>query len=122
MKDAKRKPYAVTFPKHRQEFPREVVMCKYTYHGCDATLPREEMIDHHQDNLSHAYLSMLKHNRWYYCVHPPDPPWDKHSLVTLCACTRGKIIDSVIVVVVHTKIVRSQDLCMHRNSSQRGEF
>ena len=46
---------------------------------------------------------------------PPDLPWDKHGLVTLCACARGKIIDYVVVVIVHTIIVKSQDLCMHRD-------
>ena len=52
---------------------------------------------------------------------PADPPWDKHGLVTLCACVRGKIIDSVVVVViVHTKIVRSQDICMHRDFHREG--
>ena len=39
-------------PKHRQECPHKLVMCKYAYHGCDATLPREETTDHHQDNLT----------------------------------------------------------------------
>ena len=56
-------------PKHRQECPRELVMCKYTYLGCDVTLPREEMTDHHKDNQSHVNLSMLKHTSRYYCVN-----------------------------------------------------
>ena len=55
-------------PKHRQECPRELVMCKYAYLGCDVTLPREEMTEHHKDNQPHANLSMLKHTSRYYCV------------------------------------------------------
>ena len=37
-------------PKHRQECPCELVMCKYAYLGCDVTLPRKEMTEHHKDN------------------------------------------------------------------------
>ena len=45
------------------------------------------------------------HNSYYFRKSLPKSacPWDKHGLVTVCACARGKIIDSVIVVVVHTK-------------------
>ena len=56
-------------PKHRQECPHEIVLCKYAYRGCDVTLPREEMIEHQKDSQSHAHLSRLKHKQWCYCVN-----------------------------------------------------
>ena len=59
-------------PKHRQECPHELVMCKYAYLGCDVTLPREEMTEHQKDDQSHANLSMLKHRYRYYCVDDFD--------------------------------------------------
>lgn len=52
-------------PKHRQECPHEIVLCKYAYRGCDVTLPREEMTEHQKDNQSHAHLSMLQHKQEY---------------------------------------------------------
>ena len=42
-------------PKHREECPCRLVLCKYAYLGCDVTLPREEMIDH-QKTLHHYEL------------------------------------------------------------------
>ena len=44
-------------PKHREECPRQLVLCKYAYLGCEVTLPREEMTDHqktpHHYQLQH---------------------------------------------------------------------
>ena len=40
-------------------------------------------------------------------------------IVTLCACARGKVIGSVIVVVVITKIARSQVLGVSASASWR---
>ena len=63
-------------PKHRQECPRELVMCKYAYLGCDVTLPREEMTEHQKDNQSHANLSILKHTSRYYWTRRDDQTFD----------------------------------------------
>ena len=57
------KPLRCDLPKHRQECPRQLVLCKYAYLGCDVTLPREEMTEHqkqqHHYELQHECKYIL---------------------------------------------------------------
>ena len=55
-------------PKHRQECPRQLVLCKYAHLGCDMTLPREEMTDHQK--IPHHY--QLQHESIYIKIGEYD--------------------------------------------------
>ena len=55
-------------PKHREECPRRLVLCKYAHLGCDMTLPREEMTDHQK--IPHHY--QLQHESIYIKIGEYD--------------------------------------------------
>lgn len=59
-------------PKHRQKCPRELVLCKYAYLGCNEILPREEITEHQKEQqnfgLEHKHTYMYTKNGIVKCI------------------------------------------------------